>query len=73
MKLPQLGVIQITFFFNNKAFIVLSFNFILLTGYVAMTEKRHGLATLTFNKLVVCSQKHKWWVLVVLVRMSGIL
>ena len=55
-------------YFNNKTFIVLSFNFIPLTGYAAMTEKRHGLATLTFTKLVVCSRKHKGWVLVVLVQ-----
>ena len=39
--------------------------------YATMVEMRHGLATLNSNIFVVYGQKHKVWVLVFLVRMSG--
>ena len=37
----------------------------------ATMKIRHGLATLNSNNSVVYGQKHKVWVLVPLVRMSG--
>ena len=36
-----------------------------------MVNMRHGLETLNSNNSVVYDQKHKVWVLVFLVRMSG--
>ena len=39
--------------------------------YAAMVKTRYGLATLNSNNTVVYGQKHKVWVFVFLVRMSG--
>ena len=39
--------------------------------YATMVKMGHGLATLNSNNFVVYGQKHKVWVLVILVRMSG--
>ena len=39
--------------------------------YATMVKMRHGLATLNSNYSVVYGQKHKVWVLVFFVRMSG--
>ena len=39
--------------------------------YATMVKMRHGLASLNSNNSVVYGQKHKVWVLVFLVRMSG--
>ena len=39
--------------------------------YATIVKMRHGLATLNSNNSVVYGQKHKVWVLVLLVRTSG--
>ena len=39
--------------------------------YATMVKIRHGFATLNSDNSVVYGQKHKVWVLVFLVRMSG--
>ena len=39
--------------------------------YATMVKLMHGLATLNSNNSVVYGQKHKVWVLVFLVRLSG--
>ena len=36
-----------------------------------MAQMSYDLATLTPNNFVACGQKHKAWVLVFIVRMSG--
>ena len=38
--------------------------------YVAMANMRHGLVACNTHNFVVCGQKHKVWVLVLLVRTS---